>query len=191
MVAANTRPQALTPFQQYQQAVQAQMAQLNSQIRQLQAAMSNQAVGGIASFPTKRIVPFIYLTQFTGTAVILPGATGTQVIQMAADSAFELWRIFCITSLDLPTDYAPNNCLISIQDGSSGQYFNSAAIPQAMMVTRSYQAGNEQKYPIQFPANAAVTVAVTSLQSPGGANLGVYFGLQGYKIFNTTPTAAG
>lgn len=160
---------------------QQQINLLSQEVDNLTSMLNAQAQAGgpsqIPSYPNKLIVPFTYMITLVNIA---PGVPANQPIIMAADSVFELLRIVCVTSADNPTDFAPNNCSIQLTDGSTGQLLSSAAVPQAMFVTRSYQYGNDEKYPIQFPALAQVQVTINNLLL---VNLTVNFGLRGYKIF--------
>ncbi len=165
--------------------LQQQINQLSQEVGDLQnivnAYASQGGNGQIPSYPNKLIVPFTYMITILNIA---PGVPANQPIIMAADSVFELLRMVAVTSADNPTDFAPNNCSIQLTDGSTGQLLSSAAVPQAMFVTRSYQYGNDEKYPIQFPALAQVQVTINNLLL---VNLSVNFGLRGYKIFQKGP----
>jgi hypothetical protein len=166
--------------------LQQQIAQMRADIADMQDMLSAQASAGgpaqIPSYPNKLIVPFTYIVTFNNIAA---GAVVNAPIQMAADSVFELLRTPCVTSADLSTDFAPNNIAIQLTDGSTGQLLSSATVPQAMLCSRSYQIGNDEKYPIQFPALAQVQVAVTNLLAI--PLVLVTFGLRGYKIFQKGP----
>jgi hypothetical protein len=166
--------------------LQEQINAMAGQISDLQAMLESQVAAGgpsqIPSYPNKLIVPFTYILVFNNIAAGVP-AQGQ--IVMAADSVFELMRIVAITSADLSTDYAPNNCSFQLTDGSTGQLLSSAAVPQALAVTRTYQYGNDEKYPIQFPALATVAVTCNNLLAVNLVQ--VTLGLRGYKIFNKGP----
>jgi len=127
--------------------------------------------------PTSKIIPFTYMFQPLTLAALAPG---TSTLQMAADSAFELLRMLGISSLDNPTDIAPNNFSVQLIDQSTGQQLTSGQVPQAMYCTRSYQWGNDEKYAIQFPAQSIVIGSFVNLQN---AQITINFGLKGYKIF--------
>jgi hypothetical protein len=127
------------------------------------------------------ILPFTYLFP----AIVIPALGQVQQnLQMASDSYFELLRYVGISSADNPTDYAPNNFSVQLTDQSTGKQMMSGQVPQAMAITRSYQFGNDEKYPIQFPAQ---TIVVGTFINLTNSQLTVTFGLKGYKIFQLSP----
>jgi hypothetical protein len=167
----------LTPLQQLQN----QVASLQAQLANVQSAVAASGSGSASgnSYPTSLIIPFSYMT----TVTVAASASAPAVIQMASDSVFELMRFLCITSADVPTNYFNNNFTCLITDQSTGRQLASTAIPQACLVTDSYQFGNDEKYPIMFPAQGIVNFVFNNLTQ---ATLTINLVMKGYKIFQTS-----
>lgn len=180
----------MTPLQQMQLLLQ----QANAAADAAEAALQQmqQQSGGSGSpnfFPTTFCLPFTYqVTIGTTQSPILPNAQQGGKIQFAADSTFELLRILGNSSADVPTNYFQNNFQVQLQDGASGRYMSDQPIPQMCMVTDAYQYGNDEKYPIRFPANSILSVNVTNLLN---ANLIVSIFLKGYKFFQIAAPSDG
>lgn len=166
--------------------LQSQVNLLQNQVQQLiNTINSGSGSGSMASaqtYPTSLIVPFSYI----GTITLAAAAGSNTVIQMASDSTFELVRFLGLSSADVPTNYWNNNFTVQLTDQSTGRLLSAAPIPQCLFVTNAYQFGNDEKYPIMWPAQAIINLAFVNLTN---AQLTVNFVLKGYKIFATT--AAG
>ena len=156
------------------------VATLQGQNMQSAVASAGQSSGGVQTYPTSLIIPFDYVTAFSLSA----NATGTATLQMASDSAFELLRILAVSSADTPTAYWQNNFSCLMTDQSTGRQLASSNVPQCCLVTNAYQYGNDEKYPILFPAQAIVNFALANLTA---ANLTGSIIFKGYKIFQTSP----
>jgi hypothetical protein len=169
--------------------LQGLLQKINAQsvtIANLQAAISKlmQPTGALPSFPNKLISPFTYTVI---TAPIAPGGNLIQPLQFAADSVFELLRVFILTSADTPSNYFQNYCTVLMTDGSTSRNMANQFVPQAHFGTDAYQFGSDEKYPIQFPANTNMSFSINSLIGAGGPNLTVTISLKGYKIFAIQP----
>ena len=157
------------------------VANLQSQIANMKSAVSSagQSSGGVQTYPTSLIIPFDYVT----VAALTANATGTATLQMASDSAFELLRILAWSSADVPTQYWQNNFSCLMTDQSTGRQLASANVAQSCLVTNAYQYGNDEKYPILFPAQAIVNFAFANLTA---GNLTINIVFKGYKIYQTS-----
>lgn len=179
----------LTPLQQAMAQLRAQAQAQAAQITSLQAALQQLSAGGgvqgTTNYPNTLILPFIY--QFP-TFTLNAAASGDQTLQMSSDSAFELQRITCTTSADNPTDFGPNYFSAQLVDQSTGRQLSNFNIDQASLCTRSYQYGNDQKYPVLFPAQCIIQGKFTNLL-PGLA-ITIKFCLEGYKIYQVKPAGS-
>lgn len=129
-------------------------------------------------YSTAVIIPFTYLVQIALTA----NQAGQQQLTMAADSVFELLRILAVTDAD-DDAFPPNNFAIQITDSTTSHQMSNARVPQAIYTAYTYQGpGNDEKYPIRFPAQAQVLFDFLNLTS-GTINVSV--ALKGYKIYQT------
>lgn len=172
---------ALTPFQsQISQAV----STLQNQVAQLQSALSSAGTssgGGLQTMPTSLITPFCYLVQAANIAAL---GNQTVTLQLASDSAFELLRLLGYSSADTPSNYFQSNFSALIIDQSTGRQLANQAIPQQCLTTNAMQFGNDEKYPILFPAQGILQIQFTNLTN---ATLTASLVLRGYKIFQTSP----
>jgi len=162
--------------------LQAQIQSLQAQIAQLQAAVAGagQSSGGVQTYPTSLIIPFDYVY----TAVLTANGSSSGVLQLASDSTFELMRILVLTSADVPTNYWNNNFTVQATDQSTGRQLSNSPVQQCNFATNAYQYGNDEKYPILFPAQGIIQFAIVNLLNTA---LTVNLTLKGYKIFQTSP----
>lgn len=176
--AAQILARANNVLMQAQSAADQAMAALDA------IANQNAQTGqGGTSFPTELCLFFTYQAQIA----LIAGANGSVPIQFAADSTFELLRILALTSADVAGNYWQNNFSVQMQDGATGRYMSGVRIPQSCFTTNAFQYGNDEKYPIRFPANSVVNCDVLNLTA---APIVVNIFMKGYKFFQIAPTTA-
>lgn len=124
-------------------------------------------------------IPFYYSLT---TAAMAGNGTDTKTINIAADADFELTYFLGSSSVDLDTDFMPNNFKVKITDQSSGRLLTSDYINQRNICGPS-NGTLYQRYPVIFKSLSEIVFDFVELS--GGTNT-VNFVMAGYKIFQAS-----
>jgi hypothetical protein len=120
-------------------------------------------------------LPFSYVIQ---SGSISANANTTLLLQLQADSQFELEAVFATSSLDANTDISSNNFSVQMSDQSTGRLFSNGRVPQRAFAGNAFN-GALNRRPITFQPNSIVNFDILNLTA--NANI-VTIVLKGYKI---------
>ena len=134
----------------------------------------------LINFKSAQVLPFYYVVQGTLGATV--GATITVNLTTDSASYFELHQIAGSSSLDLDTDFMPNNFTLSIIEQSSGRQITGGQIPQRCISGPANQ-GVQLRRLVQFPPNTTFQFVIVN--TIASANV-VDVVLSGFKLFQLT-----
>jgi hypothetical protein len=121
-------------------------------------------------------IPYTYVIQ-TSSAIAANGTT-TLLLQLQADSQFELETIYATSSLDVNSDVSSNNFSVQMSDQSTGRLFSNGRVPQRVFAGNAFN-GELNRRPIVFQPNSIVNFDILNLTANSNT---VTIALKGYKI---------
>ena len=128
---------------------------------------------------TDRLIPFSYVV----LATVAASGTLTVPLQLQNDSYFEHEITLATSSLDVDTEFAPNNFSVKITDTGTGRDLSNLAVPQVLMAAVARFAPLHKRS-IIYPPKANLQFVFTNLVASENT---VTLVLQGYKMLQGFP----
>lgn len=126
---------------------------------------------------SENILPFDYLVS---SGAMAASGTATVTLTLAQDSWFELHVIAGSSSLDLDTDFMPNNFTCQITDQSTGRQLANARIPQRVLCSPA-NGGMRLLRPVQFSPSANIILDFLNLDAALVNTVSLVF--KGFKLY--------